>query len=94
MKERSYLVYARRGWRPRVDVYRSADGWLVKLELAGMAEQDVHIQVQQDFLLVEGQRRDWCISDAREPLSMEITYDLFRRQVRLPCALESVELRT
>jgi HSP20 family protein len=94
MKEASFALYARGGWCPKVDVYRCADGWLVKLELAGVAEQDLRIQLQHDSLVVEGQRRDWCVSDIREPLSMEIAYDCFRRSIRLPGAIESVDLHT
>jgi len=94
MKEPSFTLYARSGWRPKVDVYRCVDGWLVKLELAGVAEQDIRIQVQRDSLVVEGQRRDWCVSDTREPLSMEITYDWFRRNIRLPCAIETMDLHS
>src|SRR5919205_684335 len=31
-------------WRPRADVYRTPDGWLVKLELAGVRpDEDVTI---------------------------------------------------
>ena len=94
MKEPSVVFYARSGWHPKVDMYRCADGWLVKLELAGVAEPDIRIQVQHDSLVVEGQRKDWSVSNTSEPLSMEITYDWFRRKIRLPCAIESVELHT
>ncbi|MEZ5540563.1 MAG: Hsp20/alpha crystallin family protein [Pseudomonadota bacterium] len=77
-------LYERSGWYPRADVYRCADGWLVKVELAGVAEQDLRVEVQGDRLVIEGRRRDLCIAEAREYLSMEISYDWFRRSIRLP----------
>src|SRR5262249_44515665 len=30
-------------WQPRADVYRMPDGWLVKLELAGVRPDDVQL---------------------------------------------------
>ena len=84
MKELSFDHYRRTGWQPRVDVYRCADGFLVKLELAGIAQQDLDVSVQKQLLVVEGKRRDWSISDIETPLSMEITYDWFKRVISLP----------
>jgi len=94
MKDLPFDLYARSGWHPKVDVYRCAGGWLVKLELAGVAEQDIRIDVQPDSLIVEGKRRDWCVPDAQEHLSMEISYDWFQRTIRLPDILATEEIRT
>ncbi len=94
MKQQSSDFYRPGGWQPRVDVYRCADGLLVKLELAGIAEHDVKISTQKDKLIVEGKRRDWCISDNETLLSMEITYDWFKRIIPLPEAIEMSVVRT
>jgi len=82
------------GWRPKADVYRCADGLLVKLELAGVAEQDISLTLQRSSLIVEGKRRDWCVTDTQESLSMEITYDWFRRTIRLPITSNSVDMHS
>jgi HSP20 family protein len=84
MKDLGMDLYERSGWHPRADVYRCAGGWLVKLELAGVSEQDLVVAVQGDALVIEGRRRDLCIPEAEESLSMEISYDWFRRVIRLP----------
>jgi len=77
-------LYNRSGWHPKADIYRRAGGWLVKLELAGLSEQDLRVAVQGDALVIEGRRRDLCIPEAQESLSMEISYDWFRRAIRFP----------
>jgi HSP20 family molecular chaperone IbpA len=77
-------LYDRNSWNPRADVYRCATGWLVKLELAGVNEQDLSVVAQGDILVIEGRRRDLCIPEAQEFLSLEISYDWFRRVIRLP----------
>lgn len=30
-------------WYPRADIYRSNEGWLVKLELAGVRQEDIEV---------------------------------------------------
>jgi HSP20 family protein len=94
MKELSIELYRRSGWQPRADVYRCADGLLVKLELAGIAEQDLKISLHKDMLVVEGKRHDWCVSDIEASLSMEITYDWFRRVITLPGPVVLDAIRT
>ncbi|MCG6869910.1 MAG: Hsp20/alpha crystallin family protein [Gammaproteobacteria bacterium] len=84
----SFRVYERCGWRPNADIYRSTEGLLVKLELAGVSEHDIKISASSDYIVIEGKRRDWCVPDIREPLSMEITYDRFTRLIRLPAEIE------
>ena len=94
LRDLSFDLYRRAGWQPRTDLYRCSEGLLVKLELAGVAEQDLHITMQDEILVVEGRRRDWCIPDTKESLLMEITYDCFRRTIPLPAAVDPEPLRT
>ena len=84
MKEVSFTLYRQSDWQPSVDVYQRNHGWLVKVELAGVLKQDIHIEVQHDTLIIEGKRKDWCVPLASESLSMEISYDWFKRTIRLP----------
>jgi len=94
MKGPSFDLYHRTGWQPRVDVYRCSEGWLVKAELAGVAIQDIRVEVADDYLIIEGRRRDWCVPDTTESLSMEITYDCFQRSIRLPDVIQAEAVRT
>ena len=71
-------------WRPAADVYRTADGWLVKFELAGVALEDIEITFCGQHLTVQGERRDRTIGDCRQSYSMEICYSRFLRTVELP----------
>jgi HSP20 family protein len=94
LQELWFDLYQRIGWYPKADVYRCADGWLVKLELAGVTPQDIRISLEQDHLVVEGRRRDWCVAETQTCLSMEISYDWFRRAIPLPGQTDSANLRT
>lgn len=45
-------------WRPLADIRESADTMTVKIELAGMSEEDIEVTVYEDALVVGGERRD------------------------------------
>ena len=81
------LPRARMAWQPQVDIYRSHDGWVVKLELAGVRPQDVSITMYGSQLHVEGIRRDWIIEQGWSHHTMEIAYNRFERIIELPCDL-------
>src|SRR4051794_19273554 len=70
-------------WRPATDVYRTADGWLVKFELAGVAAEDITLSARGNALRVRGRRRDCCAAPGCRQVHMEIAYSRFERQVEL-----------
>jgi HSP20 family protein len=85
----SLLVSLARGfqqtqWRPSVDVYRTAGGWLLKFELAGVRPQEVEVTLSGSRLSVRGMRRDIRIEDCQQSHCMEISYNEFERVVELP----------
>src|SRR5690349_5791968 len=58
------LIMARRPtpsgrlWNPSADVYRSPEGWIVKLDLAGVSADDLEIELHDSLLTIRGCRRD------------------------------------
>jgi HSP20 family protein len=81
------LPRATMAWQPQVDIYRSGDGWVIKLELAGVRPQDVSITMHGSQLRVEGVRHDWIIEQGWSHHTMEIAYNRFERTIDLPCDL-------
>ena len=45
-------------WYPAADVYQTPEGWLVKVELAGVSAEDIEIEVEGRTLYIAGTRRD------------------------------------
>lgn len=80
-------------WRPRVDIYRTPAGWLLKFELAGVKREDVSMCVSGSRLTVGGMRRDCIVEEGCSYYSMEISYNRFERTVELPCDLTQAQLR-
>jgi HSP20 family protein len=81
-------------WSPPVDIYRMADGWLVKFDLAGVVRSDLQLAVSGRQLTLRGRRRDWCIEEGAtcSAYSMEIMYSEFQRTVELPGDIEKMQI--
>jgi HSP20 family protein len=79
-------------WCPAADVYRARDGWLIKVELAGVARQDVQVSVERNLLVIRGRRRDTLLSEGEEQFLLEILYSEFERRIELPVDLSRAGL--
>lgn len=80
------------GWQPAADVYRLADGWLVKLDLAGVSPDEVAIHRDGKRLIVSGARRDQTTERGCCHYRMEISYSRFERAIELPCRLDTAAI--
>ena len=81
-------------WRPHADVYRTAEGWLVKFELAGVRPEEITVEVSARMLKVRGCRRDWLTREGHSHYTLEIAYSCFERTVELPFDVEHAQVRT
>jgi HSP20 family protein len=81
-------------WQPLVDAYRTADGWLLKYELAGILPDEVQVTVSGRTVAVHGVRRDVRLEEGQQSHCMEISYNEFQRALELPCDLEEMAVTT
>jgi HSP20 family protein len=79
-------------WSPAADVYRTRDGWFVKMELAGVEPDELEVTIKGDTLRVAGSRRDGRLTEAVSYHQLEITYSRFERTIRFPCPIEGAHL--
>jgi HSP20 family protein len=79
-------------WQPSADVYRTRDGWLVKLDLAGVRPGDVEVSAGGGRLTVRGVRHDCCVHEGCCHYQMEISYSRFERSLTLPADLERAQI--
>ena len=75
-------------WNPAADVYRTRDGWLVKLDLAGVRANDVEVTIEGPLLRVSGLRRDSICGEGISHYQLEITYSRFEKAIQFPCSIE------
>ena len=69
------------GWRPPTDVYETEDHFVVKVEIAGMKEEDFNVKLDHNRLIISGSR-----ADSPEPRAfhlVEINYGDFGTEVEL-----------
>ena len=75
-------------WYPAADVYRTPEGWMVKIELAGVSPEDIEIDIQGNVLYIAGCRRDRTCSKGVSYHQMEITYSRFEKTLRFPASID------
>ncbi len=79
-------------WYPSADVYQSAEGWIVKIELAGVSAEDLEIDIQGNVLYISGTRRDKTCSHGVSHHQLEITYSRFEKTLEFPASIEGAKL--
>ncbi len=79
-------------WCPAADVYRSKDGWIVKVDLAGVKPQDVEVILDGDLLRISGSRRDGTCGEGVSHYQLEITYSRFEKMIRFPRSIEHASI--
>ncbi len=79
-------------WYPSADVYQTPDGWLVKVELAGVSAEDIEIEIQGNVLSIVGTRRDKSCSAGVSYHQMEITYSRFEKVLKFPASIDGASI--
>jgi len=79
-------------WCPAADVYRSSEGWIVKVDLAGVQPQDVDVIIEDDLLRISGSRRDGTCGEGVSHYQLEITYSRFEKMIRFPRSIEHASI--
>jgi len=72
-------------WRPPTDVYETETNVVVKVEIAGIRDEDIEVIVQDDLLQVTGARSD--SSERRAYHQMEIPFGKFSVSIKLPASV-------
>jgi HSP20 family protein len=84
---RGRLSGRQHAWRPPTDLFETNDAVVVKVEIAGMQENEFHISLEGRILLIRGTRSD--IMERRAYYQMEIPYGEFSTEVEIPVAVDA-----
>ena len=79
-------------WYPAADVYSTAEGWIVKVELAGVSAEDLEIVIEGSILNIAGTRRDRVCAVGMSYHQMEITYSRFEKTLRFPGSIDGARI--
>ncbi len=75
-------------WYPAADVYQTPEGWVVKVELAGVSAEEIQIDIQGNVLYIAGCRKDRSCTTGATYQQMEITYSNFEKTLRFPAPID------
>ena len=79
-------------WYPSADVYQTPEGWLVKVELAGVSAEEIEIEIQGNVLSIVGCRKDKSCTAGISFHQMEITYSRFEKTLKFPASIEGASI--
>lgn len=69
-------------WTPPTDIYETEENFVVKVEIAGMHEDDFEVLVEDQVLMIRGSRSD--TNERRAYHQMEIRFGKFEIVLSLP----------
>ena len=72
-------------WTPPTDLYETEDGFVVKVEIAGMHEEDFEVAIENNVLMVSGNRSD--LNERRAYYQMEIRTGKFEIAIEMPAPI-------
>jgi HSP20 family protein len=83
-------------WSPNTDVFESADDVVVKVEIAGVEKETIHVHLEDQAVIIDGFRRDPYGGESTAGYrfrQMEIEYGPFRRLVSVPYPVDGERAR-
>ena len=80
-------------WRPPVDIYETAEGFILKAELAGVAKEDVSVEVRDNMLTLKGERLlDPQVKD-EQYYRKERSFGKFQRSFTLQASIKPEQVK-
>ncbi len=79
-------------WCPAADVYRTKEGWIVKVDLAGIKPADIEVTIDGRVLRISGSRRDGTCGEGVSHYQLEITYSRFEKMIQFPRSIEHASI--
>jgi HSP20 family protein len=73
-------------WTPPTDVYETETNLIVKVEIAGMSEEEFEVMVEEQVLTIRGVRPDQ--NERRAYHQMEIGFGKFEITISLPSGVD------
>lgn len=73
-------------WSPPTDVYETEEACVVKMEVAGMRDEDFEVVFENNILVIRGRRPDF--NERRAYHQMEIRFGRFEVAVEIPVLVD------
>lgn len=80
-------------WDPPTDIYETKDAIIIKMEIAGVREEDLDIVLKDNTLVIRGWRAEDDSPDKEHFHLMELHYGSFERAFILPRTIVPGDIR-
>lgn len=80
-------------WVPNTDIYENEESFVIRMEVAGVDADNIHIHLSDRFLVVRGHRQDSCRAEQCHFRQMEINYGIFERRLMIPRNVEGRKIK-
>ncbi len=80
----SPVSFSELDWSPSIDVSETDGEIVVKAEIPGVSPEDVDISIEDNHLIVSGEKRQESRDENRNYYRLERSYGSFRRSIALP----------
>ena len=72
------------GWAPALDVQEDKNNYTVRVEVPGLKREDIDVSLQDDALVISGERKSEKVEEGVEVHRQERFYGRFQRALTLP----------
>jgi HSP20 family protein len=79
----------RAAWMPAVDLSEDDEAFTLKVELPGFSMDDVQVEIKDNRLTLQGERKRETDVQAAQYHRVERAYGSFRRSFKLPTAIDA-----
>jgi len=76
-----------RPWTPRADIYETAEGVVLQLDLPGVKSDEIEVQCEKGMLSIKGERK-FSEDQKRQYFRVENVYGPFERYFEIPRTLD------
>lgn len=84
---------AQRGWAPSMDLVRSRDRLVLRVDLPGIKPEEVKIEVEGDVLTMSGEHREEKEEKEEDYMRRERRYGSFSRSMMLPKGVKADDIQ-
>jgi HSP20 family protein len=88
-------IQNRPSWAPCMDVIENEKGYLISAELPGMRKEDISVMLEQDVVIVRGERKPTYANDGENATwhVSERSFGGFERSISLPKDVDASSLQ-
>ncbi|HKH47510.1 MAG TPA: Hsp20/alpha crystallin family protein [Thermoanaerobaculia bacterium] len=75
-------------WSPQVEVARRGNDFVVCADLPGLSKEDINVEIREDHLILQGERRSENETEREGVFRSERSYGRFFRTIPLPAGID------